>query len=300
MEHISNFELYGNQDYTKKKPFRCFEKINIFLFLVFAIELLYLICLLYELNNKTNHYYQLNYRKYELNNNNEKLSQELFQSIEKNLSYDKEIKEKNDKIKILEEHICDYKQLSKELLKSNFSDNEIYIKLIEKNKKKNRQINDLKSLKEKEKRNFSEKIDSKIIDKEIELNNIINIISNINMNEINNKFQLCYRGENNNYNFTEAYEKCGFKENISYMILYQTDIYKRYGAYISKNKEHNSFIFSLYPNGLLSEMKLEEIDLNRKQSLIYIINLIKQYKYDNKENSLDSKSSIFDFEIFLN
>ena len=51
MEHISNFELYGNMGYTKSKPFRCFEKIIIFLILAFIVLLLYLISVLSILKN---------------------------------------------------------------------------------------------------------------------------------------------------------------------------------------------------------------------------------------------------------
>ena len=64
MEHVSNFELYGNMGYTKAKPFLCFEKIVIFLILVFIIELLYLIGVLNVLSNKTKQFNEINYRKY--------------------------------------------------------------------------------------------------------------------------------------------------------------------------------------------------------------------------------------------
>ena len=297
MEHISNYELYGNMGYTKAKPFLCFEKIVIFLILVFIIELLYLIGVLNVLSNKTKQFNELNYRKYELNTKNEKLNQEYCQAVEKNYSFDDEIEEKNDKIKVLDKYIYNYTQLSKEFLKSPLSDNKMYIKIKEKNEKKSKIIDNLKLMKDKEKKDITEKIDSKIIDKESELNNILNLIMKV--NEQNNPFKLCYRADNNNLNFEDAYQKCKLRENNnSFMILYQTNLYERYGAFISKNKERSTFVFAIYPNGVLYRINIEELDANRRQSLIYIINLIKQIKYNNNENSLYSKLVINDLEIF--
>ena len=297
MEHVSNFELYGNMGYTKAKPFLCFEKIVIFLILVFIIELLYLVGVLNVLSNKTKQFNELNYRKYELNTKNEKLNQEYCQAVEKNYSFDDEIEEKNDKIKVLDKYIYNYTQLSKEFLKSPLSDNKMYIKIKEKNEKKSKIIDNLKLMKDKEKKDITEKIDSKIIDKESELNNILNLIMKV--NEQNNPFKLCYRADNNNLNFEDAYQKCKLRENNnSFMILYQTNLYERYGAFISKNKERSTFVFAIYPNGVLYRINIEELDSNRRQSLIYIINLIKQIKYNNNENSLYSKLVINDLEIF--
>ena len=297
MEHISNYELYGNMGYTKAKPFLCFEKIVIFLILVFIIELLYLIGVLNVLSDKTKQFNELNYRKYELNTKNEKLNQEYCQAVEKNYSFDDEIEEKNDKIKVLDKYIYNYTQLSKEFLKSPLSDNKMYIKIKEKNEKKSKIIDNLKLMKDKEKKDITEKIDSRIIDKESELNNILNLIMKV--NEQNNPFKLCYRADNNNLNFEDAYQKCKLRENNnSFMILYQTNLYERYGAFISKNKERSTFVFAIYPNGVLYRINIEELDSNRRQSLIYIINLIKQIKYNNNENSLYSKLVINDLEIF--
>ena len=118
------------------------------------------------------------------------------------------------------------------------------------------------------------------------------------VNEQNNPFKLCYRA-GNNFNFADAYEKCKLKENNLFMILYQTNIYERYGAFISKNKERSTFVFAIYPNGEIYRINIEQLDSNRSESLIYIFNLIKQIKYNSYENSPYSKLIINDFEIFL-
>ena len=296
MEHISNFELYGNMGYTKSKPFRCFEKIIIFLILAFIVLLLYLISVLSILNKEKGKLLELNYRKYGLNTQNQKLNQELYQAIEQNYSFDEEIVEKNNQIKVLEKYILNYTKLTKDFLQLPFSDNDALIKLKEKNEKKIKTINTLNSRKNRIKKNFKEKIDSKIIDKESELNNILNLIMKV--NEQNNPFKLCYRA-GNNFNFADAYEKCKLKENNLFMILYQTNIYERYGAFISKNKERSTFVFAIYPNGEIYRINIEQLDSNRSESLIYIFNLIKQIKYNSYENSPYSKLIINDFEIFL-
>jgi hypothetical protein len=298
MEHISNFELYGNEGYTKSKPFKCFEKINIVLAVIFIIEIIYLICTCNFLNKKTYQFNELNYRKYELNSNNDKLSQELYQAKLKNNEYNEEILDKQHKIKTLEDYINNFNNMSKELLNSNFTDNELYIKTKEKNIKKRKNINNLKLLLKKSKKDFGGNFDSIILDSETEFNNIINLISNANMIEIKNKTKLCYRGENSNLNLTQAYDKCELYKNISFLMIFQNNIYKRYGAFISNNNAQSSFIFGIYNNGYVFGTNIEEISIERRQSLLYIINLIKKYKYDNEENSLDSNSIINDLEIF--
>jgi len=298
MEHISNFELYGNEGYTKSKPFKCFEKINLVLAVVFIMEIIYLICTLNFLNTKTSQFNELNYRKYVLSSKNEKLSKELYQAKIKNNEYNKEIVDKNNKIKTLDEYINNHNNLSKELLKSNFTDNELYIKTKEKNNKKINKINNLKSLRKKITIDLKGNADSIILDSEYEFNNIINLMNNASLIDIKNKTILCYRGNNDNLNLTEAYNKCELNHDISFLLIFQNNIYKRYGAFISNKIEQNSFIFSIYNNGNVNRSDIEELGANRKQSLMYIINLIKKYKYDNKENSLDSKSIINDLEIF--
>ena len=298
MEHISNFELYGNEGYTKSKPFKCFEKINIVLAVIFIIEIIYLICTCNFLNKKTYQFNELNYRKYELNSNNDKLSQELYQAKLKNNEYNEEILDKQHKIKTLEDYINNFNNMSKELLNSNFTDNELYIKTKEKNIKKRKNINNLKLLLKKSKKDFGGNFDSIILDSETEFNNIINLISNANMTEIKNNTKLCYRGENSNLNLTQAYDKCELYKNISFLMIFQNNIYKRYGTFISNNNAQSSFIFGIYNNGYVFGTNIEEISIERRQSLLYIINLIKKYKYDNEENSLDSNSIINDLEIF--
>ena len=301
MEHISNFELYGNEGYTKSKPFKCFEKINVFLAVVLIMEIIYLICTFNILNKKTYQFNELNYRKYELESNNVKLSQEFCQTEIKNNEYNKEIEDKNNKIKTLEDYINDYNNLSKELLKSNFTNNELYIKSKENNNKKRNIINDLKLLRKKIKIDLEGNADSVIFDSEYEFNNIINLMNNVSLIEIKNKTILCYRGDKDTLNLTEAYTKCEISKNISFLLIFQNNMYKRYGAFISNNREQNSFIFDISNNGNVHGTNLEEISFNRRQSLMYIINIIKKYKYDNKENkenSLDSNSIINDIEIF--
>ena len=298
MEHISNFELYGNEGYTKSKPFKCFEKINVILAVVFIMEIIYFIYTFNILNKKTYQFNELNYRKYELESNNVKLSQEFCQVEIKNNEYNKEIEDRNNKIKTLEEYINDYNNLSKELLKSNFTNNELYIKTKEKNNKKRNIINDLKLLHKKVKIDLEGNAYSVIFDSEYEFNNIINLMNNASLIDIKNKTILCYRGDKDTLNLTVAYKKCELSKNNSFLLIFQNNMYKRYGAFISNNREQNSFIFDIYNNGDVHGTNLEEISFNRRQSLMYIINIIKKYKYDNKENSLDFNSIINAIEIF--
>lgn len=298
MEHVSNFELYGNDGYTKDKPFRFLEKFNFLLLISLFFEIIYLICINNFLNKKTNQFNELNYRRFELNSKNQKLSNELYQAIEKNNSFNEEIKEKNDKIKIIQDYLYEYTNLSKKLLNSEFSANELLIKKKDKNNEKRKKINELKTIKDKAKEELHETFDSAIVDTELELKIIINLIDSPNMMEIRDKLKLCYRSHGDNLNLTIAYGECGLNNNNSFLMLFQSDIYKRYGAFISNNNKSYPFIFIIYPNGIVYETKIENLNMQRKQSLMYIINLIKKHRYDNHETSLDSNCKIIDFEIF--
>ena len=146
---------------------------------------------------------------------------------------------------------------------------------------------------------------------------------------IQNRFRLCYRAEDNNLNFTEAYYKCKLQNDVSFVLVYQTYTYQRYGIFIPNQKEISSFTFSgiqrslmtlenqgaekffgepsldirdfisINNDGIVSGKVIENLDLSRKQSSIYIINLIKKNKDNKEENSFDSMSNINDLEIFL-
>ena len=84
------------------------------------------------------------------------------------------------------DYINNFNNVSKELLNSNFTDNELYIKTKEKNIKKRKNISDLKLLLEKAKKDFGGNFDSIILGSESEFHNIINLISNANAAEIRN------------------------------------------------------------------------------------------------------------------
>ena len=154
-------------------------------------------------------------------------------------------------------------------------------------------------MKEKEKSAFRTKCDSIIFDNVKELYNIVKLMTYSKIYNIQNRFRLCYRAEDNNLNFTEAYYKCKLQNDVSFVLVYQTYTYQRYGIFIPNQKEISSFTFSINNDGIVSGKVIENLDLSRKQSSIYIINLIKKNKDNKEENSFDSMSNINDLEIFL-
>ena len=299
MEHISNYELYGNIGYTKAKPFPYLEKITVLLFIIIILSILYLICLLFFITNKTYQLNTLNYKKYILDSDIVKLNQKYYESFEKNYSFDEEFKEYTKKIKLKEDYINNYIELTKELFYSNYSDGNVFIKLQEQNKQKEKKVDELKTFLDNSKENIMTKFNSKIFDEEIELNNLWNLITNNYQNKSIETMKLCYRGENKKINLNDAYENCLLNNANSFLMIFQNNLYNRYGVYISNNDKKESFTFLINSDGFIKKRKIEELDSSRKQSLLYLINLIIKNYYDNSEYSLDLNSSLNIIELFL-
>jgi hypothetical protein len=161
-------------------------------------------------------------------------------------------------------------------------------------------------------KNFREKYHTTILDSQDELDNIKALI-NMNNNNIKD-FNLCYRGENDNINFGEAYDKCDFKKDLQFIILLQTITFQRYGIYISNIKSKNSFIFYFplksYDKNKKIKMEKKRIELNelQRQSFIYILNFLQKNvnskilnnsgdTNDNKDKDIMDENIIKDFKI---
>jgi len=291
-----NFEV-DNQIHgkPKKKNSYLIIKIGILLVLIIIFQIIYIICIHSVIKDKNNDLLQVNFKKYLMENGNKKLYEELNENMLTKYSYDDELKNKEKEIKKKEEDIINYKHKSSYLLNNFSPTTETLVRIKEKNKKKKLKINELKS----KLMNCGESFNSKIIDSMNEINSIESII---NYNNITN-FKLCYRGENKNYDFSEVYDKCNFDRDIPFLIIFQTEIYERFGIFISNKKENNAFVFS-FNFGNKKEINIVDINNNQKKSFIFLINLIKDLKYNNENKDKDKDKdnmkelNINDLEIF--
>jgi len=276
-----NFEIEDNKNTNsgkkEKKSHSC-AKIIILLILIIIFEIIYLICVKSRVFEKNNELTRLNFKKYLLDTGNKKLDLELTEAFITKYSLIEDINKTEKEINTKETNIEKYINMSSYLLNNYSPTLETLIKIKAEIDDKTIILNQLKSLLNNTNKNFREKYNTTILDSQDELNNIQDLI---NMNKIND-FNLCYRGENDNINFGEAYDKCDFKKDLQFIILLQTITFERYGIYISNIKSKNSFIFyfPLKSNDKNRKIKMEKkrIELNelQRQSFIYILNLLQK------------------------
>lgn len=302
MEIIQKYENFDfenpNNSKSKSKEFHLHIKIWIILILIIIFQLIYIICINSVIKEKNNVLLDINFKKYLLDEGNKKLYEELNEDILTKYSYDDELKNKDKELKLKEDEIKDYQEKSSYLL-NNFSPTiETIVKINQENEKKKFKIKELKSILI----NSNKTLNSTIIDSNDEINSIESLI---NENNIKN-YKLCYKGQNDKINFSLVYEKCDFNKNISLLIIFQTEIYERFGIFISDKKQMQNiktFVFS-FNFGKKEENKIVEINDNQKKSFIYIINLIKDLKFNSENKGKDKDRNyiqdlnVTDLEIF--
>ena len=297
MKNIQNYENFEVDNYrnknTKTTESHLRIQIIVFLLLIIIFEIIYLICINSYISKKNSELLQLNFKKYLLDEGNEKLYSALNEDMLLKYSLDDEIKKKDKEIQMKEGQINEYKQKSNSLLKYYNPTIENFVKAKGNNEKRISKIKELKTMIENSSKELREKYHTKILDS---LSELSSIKSFVNIEELN----LCYRGDNNELNFSEAYDKCEFNKNTSNIVIFfQNNLYERYGAFISSIKENYSFIFS-FSNGKIKNMKYIDLNIIQRQSLIYIFNLIKNFIFEQEHKfTKDIKDFIItDLEIF--
>ena len=300
MEKFKKYEQFeeDNPKYANQKGKQSYLsiKIGILLVLIIIFQIIYIICIHSIIKEKNNQLLQVNFKKYLLEDGNKKIYNELKENILTKYSIDEELKNNDKDIKKREQEIIEYKQKSNYLLNNFSPTTETIIKLKEENKKKELILNELKS----KLINSSIPLNSEIIDS---INEINSIESLTNENNIKN-YKLCYRGKYDKIDFSDVYDKCDFDKNISLLIVFQTYIYERFGIFISNKKENNCFIFSFNFNNK-KERKIIDINDTQKKSFIFLINLIKDLKFNNEKKDKDKEKdneiknlNIIDLEVF--
>ena len=310
-----NFEIEDNKNNNsgkKGKQSHSCAKIIILLILTVIFEIIYLISVKSRVFEKNDELTRLNFKKYLLDTGNKKLDLELTEAFITKYSLIEDINKTEKEINTKETNIEKYINMSSYLLNNYSPTLETLIKIKAEIDDKTIILNQLKSLLNNSNKNFREKYNTIILDSQDELNNIKALI-NMNNNNIND-FNLCYRGENDNINFGEAYDKCDFKKDLQFIILLQTITFQRYGIYISNIKSKNSFIFYFplksYDKNKKIKMEKKRIELNelQRQSFIYILNFLQKNvnskilndsgdTNDNKDKDIMDENIIKDFKI---
>ena len=297
MEKKKKYEKFEVDNPMRKKPESHLSiKIGIFLVLIIIFQIIYIICINSYLKEQNDKLLQINFKKYLLEDGNKKLYEELHEDVLTKYSDDEILKQTDIDIKRKDEEIGEYIKKSNHLLNTFSPTTETFIRIKEENDKKKLKINELNLKLIDSNKELREKYNTKIIDSINELNSIQSLIHKYNLNNI----KLCYKGENEEINFAEAYDKCDFNKDISILIVFQTDIYERYGIYISNKKDNNSMVFSF--NFKKKENKSVEISDTQRQSFIYLINLVKEAisnnNNDNKNKNNMKELNVVDLEVF--
>ena len=302
-----NFEIEDNKNNNsgkKGKQSHSCAKTIILLILIIIFEIIYLLCVKSRVLEKNFELTRLNFKNYLLDTGNKKLDFELKEAFITKYSLIEGINKTVKEIITKETNIEKYLNMSSYLLNNYSPTLETLIKIKAEIENKTIILNQLKSLLNNTNKNFREKYNTTILDSQDELNNIKALINMNNNNK--NDFNLCYRGEKDNINFGEAYDKCDFKKDLQFIILLQTITFQRYGIYISNIKSKNSFIFyfPLKSNDKNSKIKMEKkrIELNelQRQSFIYILNLLQKSvnnKILNDEGDTNDNKDIIDENI---
>ena len=299
MKKIENYENFDIDNYrsdeTKTYKSHLQAQIFVFLFLVIIFEIIFLVCVNSYKNEKNSELLEMNFKKYLLEENNAKLYSKLNEDLLSKYSLEDKHKKKDTDIQLKEGQISEYKQKSSTLLKYYTPTIESLVKAKESNDKRLSKINELKLMIKKANKEFQEKYkyNTKILDSMSELSSVESFVK---IDEL----KLCYRAENNEINYSEAYDKCEFHKNSTVLVVFfQNNLYERYGTFISSTKENYSFIFS-FNNGKIKNLKYIDLNYTQRQSLIYIVSCIKKdiFEQEHKYTSNINDFIVTDLEIF--
>jgi hypothetical protein len=230
---------------------------------------------------------------------NKKLDRALNEDFKKDYAYDEETKKKDNEIKSKEKLIKDYKHKIKKLQKR-LNNSQPIEEILEFNNDKQKKIDELKSGLTNNIKAFREQLNTKIIDSNNELNKIKSLIKNdVEMGDINDiNFHLCYSYDvthGNELNYDETNYAINFNENKYYLLLFQTNMFTRYGIFLKNLNNDNYLIFDL--NNDESNYLKFKFD---RQNLKLLLNNIKEYDFKNKNKEIDyiKYANITDLEIY--
>ena len=305
MEKIKNYENFevddDNKDeaISKLRQYHLLAKIVIILSVIIVFQIINLLVIYSSIKETNSDISNINLKKYMLADGNKKLDRALNEDFKKDYAYDEETKRKDNEIKSKEKLIKDYKHKIKKLQKR-LNNSQPIEEILEFNNDKQKKIDELKSGLTNNIKAFREQLNTKIIDSNNELNKIKSLIKNdVEMGDINDiNFHLCYSYDvthGNELNYDETNYAINFNENKYYLLLFQTNMFTRYGIFLKNLNNDNYLIFDL--NNDESNYLKFKFD---RQNLKLLLNNIKEYDFKNKNKEIDyiKYANITDLEIY--
>ena len=305
MEKIKNYENFevddDNKDeaISKLRQYHLLAKIVIISSVIIVFQIINLLVIYSSIKETNSDISNINLKKYMLADGNKKLDRALNEDFKKDYAYDEETKKKDNEIKSKEKLIKDYKHKIKKLQKR-LNNSQPIEEILEFNNDKQKKIDELKSGLTNNIKAFREQLNTKIIDSNNELNKIKSLIKNdVEMGDTNDiNFHLCYSYDvthGNELNYDETNYAINFNENKYYLLLFQTNMFTRYGIFLKNLNNDNYLIFDL--NNDESNYLKFKFD---RQNLKLLLNNIKEYDFKNKNKEIDyiKYANITDLEIY--
>ena len=312
MERLKGYENFevddGNKDATIKKlrQYHLLAKIVIILIVILVFQVIYLLVIYSSIKEANSDISNINLKKYMIADGNKKLDRALNEDFKKDYAYDEETKKKDNEIKSKEKLIKDFKHKIKKLQKS-LNNSQAIEDLQEINNEKKENLKELKTNLESKIKTFRSQFNSRIFDSSHELNDIKALIENNIENEEKKEinFHLCYyydSKQGKEFNYDEATFTINFNENKVYVIVFQTDIYGRYGVIIPFKSDGKYLVFDMnnkYKKDNLFETNWLEFKFDRT-NLKILLNNIKEFAFENKNKYIDymKYTNIVELEIY--
>ena len=309
MKEYENFEI-DDPEYLETDKIRQYQflaKIIIVLAIIIVFEIIYLLVSYSSIKEKNSEISNINLKKYMIADGNKKLDRALNEDFKMDYAYDEETKKKDNEIKSKEKLIKDYKHKIKKLQKSLNNSQPIEdLQAINNEKKGN--VNELKTNLEGKIQAFRSQFNSRIFDSDHELSDIKTLLENTFENEEEKKdFNLhlsCYYDikQGKEFNYEEATFTINFNENKAYVIVFQTDIYGRYGVILPFRNEGKLLVFDMnnkYKKDNLFETNWLDFRFDRT-NLKLLLNNIKEFAFENKNKYIDymKYTNIIELEIY--
>ena len=308
MKEYENFEI-DDPEYLETDKIRQYQflaKIIIVLAIIIVFQIIYILVSYSSIKEKNSEISNINLKKYMIADGNKKLDRALNEDFKMDYAYDEETKKKDNEIKSKEKLIKDFKHKIKKLQKSLNNSQPIEdLQAINNEKKEN--LKELKSNLEGKIKTFRAQFDSRIFDSSHEISDIKTLIEKNYENEEKKEFNLnlCYYydiKQGKEFNYEEATFAINFNENKVYVIVFQTDIYGRYGVILPFKNEGKLLVFDMnnkYKKDNLFETNWLDFKFDRT-NLKLLLNNIKEFAFENKNKYIDymKQTNIIELEIY--
>lgn len=308
MKEYENFEI-DDPEYLETDKIRQYQflaKIIIVLAIIIVFQIIYILVSYSSIKEKNSEISNINLKKYMIADGNKKLDRALNEDFKMDYAYDEETKKKDNEIKSKEKLIKDFKHKIKKLQKSLNNSQPIEdLQAINNEKKDN--LKELKSDLEGKIKTFRSQFNSRIFDSAHEISDIKTLLENNYENEEKKDFnlKLCYSydiKQGKEFNYEEATFAINFNENKVYVIVFQTDIYGRYGVILPFKNEGKLLVFDMnnkYKKNNLFETNWLDFKFDRT-NLKLLLNNIKEFAFENKNKYIDymEQTNIIELEIY--